>query len=164
MVDFSKRNALKAIGGVAAIVSVPAISSANSGRYNPQPDSDEPHVNEIIVPTNTGAELSVDLSVHPVPTITLTNHSDQQIVVKHVYPGIIHAGAQAFDINSIFVNGAYEIKAGEARTLNIQPTTSVQAEARFSREIYRNKPQRIIKVTGNDRNGLIVNSTRSFFA
>ncbi|MDB3935802.1 hypothetical protein N9383_03685 [Granulosicoccus sp.] len=164
MVDRNKRSVLKSIGGAAAILITPGIASAHSRKYDFSAAGSKQPARVDIIPASTGAELSIELSVHPAPFITLNNHSDEPLVIKNVYPGIIHAGAQTFDINSIFKSGAFEIDAGDTRTLRIQPITGNQTETRFARSHYRNKPQRIVSVTGHDNNGMIVNSTRSFFA
>ena len=163
MIDHKKRTTLKVIGGAAAVAAIPSIASAGNclhgGAYTEQHAAES-----IVVPINNGAELTIALSVDPEPTIRMTNHSNQLVIVRHVYPGIIHAGDVAFDINSIFANSAYAIGAGRSRTVKIQPTSHTQAETDYPRHLYRNKPQRIVAVTGRNKRGVLANSTRSFFA
>lgn len=157
MVNNERRTVLKVLSGTAVIATMPAF--ANGAVADSTLKSDEQ-----TVPVSTGAELSVTLSVDPVPTINLTNNSDKLVIVRHVYPGIIHAGEKTFDINSIFSSGAYAIGAGRTRRVKIEPTYATQAEAEFPRYKYRNQPHRLVSVTGTDRRGPVVNSSRSFFA
>jgi len=155
MTDMKKRSTLKIITGAAAIAATPSIASA--GNFIDGADNEQAAVEEIVVPVNTGTELTISLSVEPEPTIRLTNH-------RHVYPGIVHAGEQTFDINSIFFRCAYAVSAGRSRTVKIEPTISTQVETAYPRQLYSNKPQRMVAITGRDRSGKLANSTRSFFA
>ncbi len=157
MINNERRTVLKVFGGTAVIATMPAF--ANGAVADTTLKSDEQ-----TVPVSTSAELSVTLSVDPVPTINLTNNSNKLVIVRHVYPGIIHAGEKTFDINSIFSSGAYAIGAGRTRRVKIEPTYATQAEAEFPRYKYRNQPHRLVSVTGTDRRGPVVNSSRSFFA
>ena len=161
MVDYRKRTTIKVISGAAAIAGTPSIASAGvfGGAHDELPATED-----IIVPVNTSTELKIELTVSDESTIRMTNNSNQLLILRHVYPGIVHAGARAFDINSLFVNCAYAISAGRSRTVTIQPTVSTQAETPYPRELYRNRPQRAVSVVGHDDKGLLVNSTRSFFA
>jgi len=162
MTDMKKRSTLKIITGAAAIAATPSIASA--GNFIDGADNEQAAVEEIVVPVNTGTELTISLSVEPEPTIRLTNHSKQLLIVRHVYPGIVHAGEQTFDINSIFFRCAYAVSAGRSRTVKIEPTISTQVETAYPRQLYSNKPQRMVAITGRDRSGKLANSTRSFFA
>jgi len=161
MVDLDKRTTLRVITGAAAIAATPSMAAAGlSGGAH-----DEQHSNEeFVVPVNASTELTIALSVDPEPVLRLTNNSKQLLIVRHVYPGLIHAGTETYDINSVFVNCAYAISAGRSRTIKIQPTKSTQAEVAYPRQLYRNQPQRAVTVTGNNHMGTIVNSTRSFYA
>lgn len=164
MVDAKKRNTLKLITGSAVVAVVPggvAAQCIHGGQGYPAQTAME----EIVVPvTSSGAELTIALNVDPEPTVRLTNHSKELIIVRHVYPGMVHAGEVAFDINSIFEKCAYAISPGTGRTVKIEPTTSTQAETEFPRHLYRNKPQRLVAVTGRDNRGILANSSRSFFS
>jgi len=121
---------------------------------------------EITVPvTSSGTELTIALSVEPEPAVRLTNHSRQLIIVRHVYPGIVHAGDQTFDINSIFEKCAYAIRSGSSRDVVIQPTANTTAETRFPGHLYRKQPhRRLAAVTGRDHNGRLAKSSQSYFA
>ncbi len=162
MVDVKKRTTLKVLSGAAVIATTPSIVYADC-IHGPQQAS-ESVAEDIIAPISHSTELTIALSVDPEPTVTLTNNSDKVLIVRHVYPGIMHAGKQTFDINSIFENGAYGIAAGKSRTAKIVPTISTQAEMQYPRHLYRNKPQRTVAVTGSDQQGPRVNSTRSFYS
>lgn len=163
MVDTKKRTTLKFLGGSAIIATTPSIVLAGNCQHG-IPGEAHAELEDIIVPVTTGAELTIALSIDPEPTVRMTNHSNKLVIVKHVHPGIVHAGAVTFDINSIFENSAYAIGAGTSRNVLIKPTTATQAETGFPLHLYRNQPQRIVAVTGRDRNGRLANSTRSFFA
>lgn len=163
MVDLTKRSILKTISGAAAIAAAPGLASATAGGSFLNNPTDVQSAKEIIVPLNNGAEISIALSVDAEPTIRLSNHSNQSLTVKHVHPGIINAGAQSFDINSIFQSGARTLKAGETQSVIVQPMAALQSETPFPREQFRNQPQRIVSVKGKNQLGDIVNSTRSFY-
>lgn len=165
MVDIKKRNTLKALGGSAVIAVAPTAVSAACLHGEKYQTANMEELEEIVVPvTSSGTELTIALSVDPEPTVRLTNHSNKLVIVRHVYPGIVHAGKQAFDINSIFEGGAYAIRPGTSREAFINPTVSTAAETDFPRHIYRNKPQRVAAVTGRDDRGILANSSRSFFS
>ncbi len=161
--DANRRLALKMIGGTAvlatgaAYTSAYALGTASTGVEETTPIS-------AATPARTGAELSISLSVDPEPTIRITNHSNKLVIVRHVHPGIIHAGENAYDINSLFVGSAYAIGAGRSRTMAVKKTSAIQPERDFPRHLYANKPQRIVAVTGRNYAGILANSTRSFFA
>lgn len=157
MVNNERRTVLKVLGGTAVIATMPSFANGTVADVTRKSDDQ-------IDPTSAGSELTVTLSVDPVPTIKLTNTSDKLVIVRHVHPGIIHAGEKTFDINSIFSGGAYAISPGRSRSAKIAPTYATQAEAEFPRYKYRNQPQRLVSVTGTDRRGPVVNSSRSFFA
>lgn len=161
MVDVQKRNSLKLLGGSALVAVAPTAATAACLHGNKYQTA----MQEIVVPvTSSGTELTIALSIDPEPTVRLTNHSNKLIIVRHVYPGIVHAGAVAYDINSIFENSAYAVRAGGSRTVKISPTSNTAAETDFPRHLYRNKPQRVAAVTGRDHKGILANSSRSFFS
>ena len=157
MLNTKRRTVLKIVGGTAVIATMP--SFANTAKVDVRRTNDES-----ITPISAKPELTIALSVDPVPTINLTNNSDKLVIVSHVYPGIIHAGEKTFDINSIFARGAYNIGAGQTRRIRIESTHATQTEAAFPRHQYRNQPQRLVSVTGTNRRGPVVNSSRSFYA
>ena len=160
--DPGRRLALKMIGGTAVLATGTAYSTAHA--LSDLTTGEQVNTTEASVTTRTGAELSISLSVDPEPTIRMTNHSNKLLIVRHVHPGIIHAGKNAYDINSIFERSAYAIGAGRSRTVSVQKTSAIQPERDFPRHLYANKPQRIVAVTGRNYSGLLANSTRSFFA
>lgn len=164
MVDIEKRNTLKTIGGSAVIAVAPAAATA-ACLHGEQAQTAMETLDEITVPVSaSGTELTIALTVEPTPTIRLTNHSDKLVIVRHVHPGIVHAGKQAFDINSIFSGGAYALRPGSSREAAIRPTVATAAETGFPRQLYRNKPRRVAAVTGRDSRGILANSSRSFFS
>jgi len=157
MFDSTKRKMLKVLGSSAALAAIPSISKATqavSGLASSTIDG-----------SSVGsAELTAELSMGYQPMINLTNHTDQLIEVKHVHPGIVHAGYTTLDINSVFKNGALAIKPGESRSFPVGTTHSTQAETTFPRHLYQKMPQRVVSVTGNDVQGTFINSSRSFYA
>ena len=94
MVDFNKRTTLKVISGTAAVVAAPAIALAgtNTGNCFLEDAQSKQEASDLIVPVNQSAELSIELAVGAESTIRLTNNSSRLLIVRHVYPGIIHAG------------------------------------------------------------------------
>jgi len=157
MVNDERRTVLKILGGTAVIATMPSIANGSVIDIRDKRDQQT-------VPVSANSELMVALTVDPEPTVQLINNSDKLVIVRHVHPGIVHAGEKTFDINSIFAGSAYAIGAGRTRRIKIEPTFATQAEAEFPRYQYRNQPQRLVSVTGTDRHGLVVNSSRSFFA
>ncbi len=163
MIDTKKRTTLKVLGGSAIIATAPSLALAGGCKHG-IPGEAHAELENIVVPVSSGAELTISLAIDPEPTIRLTNHSNKLIIVKHVHPGIVHAGELTFDINSIFQNSAYAIGAGTSRNVLIKPTYATQAETDFPLHLYRKQPQRIVAVTGRDKQGRLGNSTRSYFA
>lgn len=165
MVDIAKRNTLTLLSGSALITAMPSLAKGIS----PTPAAVLDSPADSMVPLSTraahSAEISISIEVDEQATLTLTNHSDSLIVVRHVHPGIVHAGERAFDINAPFKHSAYAIGAGRSRVIKIESTQSTQAETSFPRHLYANKPQKIVHVTANSANaGQLVNSTRSYYA
>lgn len=166
MVDIKKRIALKVIGGTAVLASMPSI--VNAGKLLATLDKGDAAnnaANNIANNSiNNGAELTLSLSAGAQSTIKLTNISEQTIRLKHIHPGIVHAGDKTFDINSIFTNGAQALEPGISREFKIDQTHGTQKETDFPRYLYGKRPQRVVSVTGSDKQGLFVNSSRSFYS
>lgn len=162
--DRKRRLALKMIGGTAVLATGAAFSTAHALSTNAADAATDTAAIDTVGHHRPGAELTISLSVDPEPTIRITNHSDKLIILRHVYPGIIHAGAKTFDVNSIFEGSAYAIGAGRSRVVSVGETVATQAERDFPRHLYAKKPQRIAAVTGRNYAGILANSTRSFFA
>lgn len=156
--DLSRRTVLKVIGGAAVLAATPVLTGQSVAATPGQVDVHTIHA------ASGGAELSMQLTLEPEPLLTMTNNSDQLVIVRHVYPGIVHAGDKAFDINTAFERSGYAISAGGTRRVRLSPVSHTSAEAQFPREKYRNLPQRVVSVTGFSGQGMLVNSTRSFYA
>ncbi len=163
MVDQKKRTTLKILSGSAAVMAASS-SLAVAGNCIYGADKSHTAMEETVVPVSNGTELTISLSVEPEPAVRITNHSKKLLIVRHVYPGIVHAGDQTFDINSIFENSAYAIGAGSSRNVLIKPTANTTAETSYPKHLFQKQPQRQVAVTGRDRQGKLANSTRSFFA
>jgi len=161
MVDTNKRNTLKVLGGSAVIAAAPSVVTATCLHHD---EINQSELEEINVPvTASGTELTISLSLDPEPSVLLTNHSKQLIIVRHVYPGIVRAGDQTFDINSIFERCAYAIRSGSSRTVLIEPAASTSTENGFPRHLKRNQPERTVAITGRDHNGRLAKTTQSLF-
>ena len=155
--DRKKRSTLKIISGTAAVAMLPTAAFATG-------DSQVKRVStQKLFSTGVGAELSVDLDLVNEPVLLLTNNTDELIIVRHVHPGIVHAGRNAYDINSVFDRCAYAIRPGSTRRVDISPTSSAQAETDFPRQHYRHQPQRLVSVKAQGHQGMLVNSSRSFY-
>lgn len=159
--DASKRQALKKIGGTALVAAIPSLSFSATSRNEPFENSRN---NSAQFTALCDSEISISLLLEPVAAIRITNNTDKAIELKHVYPGIVHAGYQSFDINEAFTDGVLKLAAGKTRLLKVTPIKSTQAEADYPRHLYRQQPLRVARVTGSDRNGLLINSSRSFYA
>ena len=162
MVDIKKRNALKVLGGTAVISSVPAFAAASENIFDV--NGEAVALDETVVPVNASSDLSIALSVDPEPTVTLTNNSNKPLVVRHVHPGIVHAGRKTFDLNSIFTGSALTIAAGTSQSFKLDTTHATQAETWFPRERYRKQRLQVAALKGTDRFGEVVNSTRSYYS
>jgi len=156
MVDLKKRKTLALIGAGSAAAAIPSLASA-------------------ALPTHLGdhhcasdascTEIRMELTAAQQPTVRISNDSAHTAVVRHVYPGVIHAGARTYDVNSLFANGPVIIEAGHSVTLPLQPARSATiTETVFPRHQYANLPQRIARLRGVDEKGAIINSTRSFYS
>lgn len=165
MVDVNKRYALKALCGSAVIaVASPGTTAASLQGNELSNAAYQTTMEDIIVPVISSAtELSIDLSIEPEPTVKFTNHSNQLIIVRHVYPGIVHVGKQAFNINSIFEKCAYAVDVGKSRQIAIKPTLHTATETGLPRHLNRQKTQRVAALTGRDNRGLIANSSQRFY-
>jgi len=157
--DHKKRNTLKIISGTAAVAMLPTAVMANCNNHQKHASKST----QKLVSTDAGSELTAELDLIAEPTLLLTNNTDELIIVRHIHPGIIHAGKNAYDINSVFERSAYAIRSGSTRRIKIAATTSTQAEVDFPRQRYSNQPQRVVRVTGQDNKGTLVNSSRSFY-
>jgi len=157
--DHKKRNTLKIISGTAAVAMLPTAAMANCNNHTKLVNQST----QKLVTTGAGAELTAELDLIAEPTLLLTNNTDELIIVRHIHPGIIHAGKNAYDINSVFDRCAYAIRPGTTRRMEIAPTHSTQAEVDFPRQRYSDQPQRVVKVIGQDNQGTLVNSSRSFY-
>jgi len=163
-----KRQTLKVIGVSGAVVLSPAVAAlaTDSSLSTWQvPAQDAAEVNQ---PTNYviggPVELSIELLVGPEPQVRITNLTKSVMILRHIYPGMVHAGEVAFDINAIFESSAHGFAAGEGRTFAIEPTHSTQAETDFPRAIYGKGPIRVARLHAFDEQGLVANSSRSFFS
>ena len=161
--DFSKRQTLKKIGGAAMLVTTPSIAlsvlSSNSTPYSKD--------NLVVSKSGSelsGSEISISLTLEPQASIRITNNTDEPIALKHVYPGILHAGYQSYDINEVLAGGDLTIAARQTQSLKVSPVKSTQAETVFPRHLYSKQPLRVASVTGADRRGPLINSSRSFYA
>jgi len=163
MIDKSKRDSLKVLTGASLVACAPSLAQA-AGATQPQSVMENSAANNTIVPLESQAELSISMSLDSDATITLTNHSQKDIQLRHVHPGIVHAGEKSYDINSIFNGQAHTMRAGVSRQFSVQPTVATQAETAFPRYLYREQPQRVVAVTGTDKRGEFINSSRSFYA
>ena len=163
MVDINKRKVLKLFGGTAAIAAVPAISSAYETRLGAGSEAFSA-AEQNVAPATGRSEMAAEFSMDPEPQVKLTNNSARPVLVRHVHPGIVHAGAETYDLNSIFENGALSIEPGASVSVKIGTTYSTQAETAFPRHLFGNKPQRVISVTGANSYGKFVHSSRSFYS
>jgi hypothetical protein len=161
MVDQAKRNTLIMLGGTAVVSAVPALATAGSlcGTHK----TGELAAESTIVPVaSEGTELSIQLNIDDESSLTITNNTNKLIIVRHLHPGIVHAGRKTFDVNSVFERSAYAIGAGRSRTMPITETQSTQAELKYPRDT-RNR-LRVAKLVAHSSEGLMANSTRSFYA
>lgn len=163
MVDQAKRNTLMMLSGTALVTAMPALAAgygnvlriAGSDIARQTPES-------LIAISGEDMEISIALQVADQPTVTIDNHTDKLVIVRHVYPGIVHAGDRTFDINSVFERSAYAVSAGKSRTIAIHDTYSTQAEAQYPQDT--RKPTRVANVIAQSQTGVVENSTRSFYA
>ena len=159
MVDQAKRNTLIMLGGTAVVTAMPALGYATGNAIT---ESDEKALESLIPISNPGSELSIALQVDDQSLLTITNHTDKLVIIRHLHPGIVHTGEKTFDINSVFERSAYAIGAGRSRTMPINETVSTQAEVSFPRNT--RQPIRVASLAAHSHMGKVVNSSRSFYA
>lgn len=168
MVDLAKRKTLITLGGTALVTAAPVLAGVSASVSSDLLNSKTGATlsSGTILPISAGGnELSLSLLVDEESFLTIENHTDRLIIVRHVYPGIVHAGKQTFDINSVFKRSAYAIGAGRSRSMPIEQTISTQAETDYPRHKYSNKPIRVASLLAQSSEGsLVANSSRSFFA
>jgi hypothetical protein len=156
MVDLKKRKTLAMMGAASAAAAVPTMAMAAS------------HSLSVDSACDAGAQCSdirLELTAAQQPSVRISNDSAQAAVVRHVHPGIVHAGSRTFNINALFANGPLHIKPGQSVTLPLHPAASATVtETDFPRQRYSRQPQRIARLRGVDENGAIVDSTRSFYS
>lgn len=156
MVDLKKRKTLLSMGTATLASAVPSVALALT-------DSDNKP--KACAARGDCNELRLELTLAQTPSLRISNDSDHPATLRHVHPGIVHAGGRTFNINTLFANGPLRIEAGRSVTLAIDATKRQPAlETRFARHRYARQPQRIARLRGADENGLIVNSTRSFYS
>ena len=171
VVNAKKRQTLKVMGAGVAVAATP-LSVATLGWPNVSladqqiihDEATSSIYEDIELPMITHAELSIALRVDPNPVLVMGNNTDELIIVRHVHPGIVHAGDRAFDINSVFERCAYAISPHTKRAVAIEQTSHIQREREFQRANYQNQPHRLVVVAGADRDGLLAYSSRSFYA
>jgi len=108
VVNAKKRQTLKVMGAGVAVAATP-LSVATLGWPNVSladqqiihDEATSSMYEDIELPMITHAELSIALRVDPNPVLVMGNNTDELIIVRHVHPGIVHAGDRAFDINSV---------------------------------------------------------------
>lgn len=156
MVDLKKRKTLTLMGTATAAAAVPtlALGAMKNG-------VDAHHCST----DGQCTDIRLELTVAQQPTLRISNDSTDAAVVRHVHPGIVHAGAQTFDINSLLADGPLVIEPGHSVTLALKPAASATiAETEFPRHRYARMPQRIARLRGVDARGTLVDSTRSFYS
>ena len=122
MIDKTKRTTLKALSSLTAVAAIPSgIASAST----------------LLETGNSNATvLGTDVTMSIVPdhgrghTIQLNNTSNKTVTIKHVYPGIVAADGNNYDLNSIFSSGPVVIEAGQSHQAAVakQPTTLAEAK------------------------------------
>lgn len=118
--DFQKRDTLKTISAAAAVAMTPSLASAvcNSRSATNTTENNE-----------TGLHLSFDGHMESGrQVITLQNHSDREVTLKHVSPGLVKAEGSMFDINTLLADGPIRLQAGETRTMTMLPVSSESRE------------------------------------
>lgn len=162
MIDKGKRKALKILSSASAIAVVPVMAEAKNLLESSA--NSQGTIHPLAVSPSDSSELSVAISSGRESTITLTNNSSNTITVKHIHPGIVHAGERTFDINSTFENGAKSIAPGSSFQVAANTVKSTQTEKKFPRHLYTKLPQQPVSVSGIDNRGVFVHSTRSFYS
>lgn len=163
MIDYKKRKTLKILGtgtgAGLALVSLPASTTLAGSAVMSSSANKQPPVKYLL--NNRQIEMFIDVSAQP--TITFKNVTSDVAIVRHVHPGIVHAGENTFDINSVLDKSAIGIGAGRSRTFAIKPTHATQNERYYS-GLKQPGPQQLAHLSGANSSGQIINSNRSFFS
>ncbi len=162
MVDLAKRNTLIMLSGTAVVSAMPALASSYGIPAITGAGATDQSVEALMSVSGEGMELSVFLKIDEQPSVTITNRTDKLIILRHLHPGIVHAGDKTFDINSVFERCAHAVSAGKSRTLPIVETFSTQAEVQYPRNT--KAPLRVANLVAHSPIGEVTNSTRSFYS
>ncbi len=167
IIDLAKRKTLVTLGGSALVTALPSLSAAAVvGNSALQTEIKQPR-DTLVSLSDSTYELSISLLVDDQPTVKITNNSDKLVIVRHIYPGIVHTGEKTFDLNSLFDKSAYAIGAGKSRSIPIVETVATQHETSYPRH-RAGKPLRVANLVAHvgkqTQLQQVVNSTRSIYA
>lgn len=169
IIDLAKRKTLITLGGSALVTAIPVLSAATmTGHSGTATQTDISQSRDTLVSLSDDTyELSISLLVDDQPTVKITNNSGKLVIVRHIYPGIVHTGEKTFDLNSVFEKSAYAIGAGKSRSIPIVETVATQHETSYPRHL-TSKPLRVANLVAHVDNQTqlqqVVNSTRSIYA
>lgn len=170
MIDTTKRTTLKIISGATAMIAAPSIVTAGFLEYGDNGKGISSQNKTIKKPQlMAGSSLTIALLLNPEPTLRMTNHSSELVILRHVSPGILHAGDRVFDINSIFTRCSYAIAAGTTRHVSISPCEHLPLEI-SSDEMDKGIPDHLqqrqrhsLALTSRDHNGRLAHSSQHIF-
>ncbi len=159
-IDIKRRITLKTVALASSALSLPGIATAAFKPTQPQELSANTRINGTgLVISFTGKPLS-DGSQR----VIITNTSDTDISLSHVYPGIVSTPDGQYDLNSLLVDGALTFAPHEATTLSLMPVNH-QAINEMSKPLSSANTVLSVRTTHPMTNGgEPVVTTRSLFA
>jgi len=157
VVDCSKRQSLKSLGGMMALPLVPAtmILASNQAKAIGEHNS----VSDVL---NNDA-LTISLILGDKPFMKVTNNSEKLTILRRINPGVVHAEAKSYDLNQALVGSFYAIGAGGSRTIPITEAGSEAADPSLPIS-HRHKPLRVASISADNIDGRLLNSSTVFYA
>jgi len=162
MVDSSKRRSLKSLSAMMSWPLIPATAiAANAHATVTHVDASE--TNAALNKTNGNEELSISLILGDKPMMRVTNNTDSVSILRRVHPGVVHAGANTFDLNHALSSSAYAIGAGRSRLIPIEQASSSSANYTHYSST-KGLPLRLASISSDNKEGRILDSSRIFIA
>lgn len=153
-VDIQKRRTMAIIAGTGAALALPSLASAG------QPI--QPHKSDVTLDSGN-PNVEIVLSLDNSPTIFIRNNTEKVVIIKHVYPGVVHANGKTFDINSLFERSATAVAANHTRRLPIEEISPLAKERAFPKGLIGSKPVRMVKADQHGLSNEVTIAHRNYF-
>lgn len=150
MIDTKKRLLVAAISAATGSAALPALTMAANDSTN------SADVQEI--------SLSFSQRNGKVQIVTLSNNSSNPVLLKHVYPGIVQARGQYFDLNSLFSNEPLLLEPGRSQSMLITAINHNTIEQPIPEGLTLVKPMTVSTYYEAQSKQIPVSTVRSYLA